>query len=78
MNNTKLQDYIHQNCVNVSALARKMGVTRQSLTGKIKGDYNFSQGDLFMIKKALNLSDAAFISIFFTPDDEKLSTKEAV
>ena len=76
MANVKLQDYLKSNYVNISALARSMGVTRQSLQAKINGKNNFSQADLILIKEHLHLNDEQFVSIFFGQEDEKLSTKE--
>lgn len=76
MANTKLREYISANFVNVSALARSMGVTRQSLTAKIDGKVNFTQTDLLLIKDRLHLSDDVFVDLFFDSDVEKLSTKE--
>lgn len=76
MANVKLQDYLKSNYVNISALARSMGVTRQSLQAKINGKNNFSQSDLILLKEHLHLTDEQFLSIFFGQQDEKLSTKE--
>jgi len=76
MANTKLREYISANFVNVSALARSMGVTRQSLTAKIDGKVNFTQADLLLIKDRLHLSDDVFVDLFFDSDVEKISTKE--
>jgi plasmid maintenance system antidote protein VapI len=74
MANVKLQTYLKDNFVNMAALARSMGVTRQSLQAKVSGKTNFTQSDLLLIKETLHLSDEQFVSIFFTREGEKVST----
>lgn len=78
MVNTKLQTYIKDNYVNVSALSRSMGVTRQSLNAKVIGKVNFTQDDLMLLKEHLHLSDDVFMSLFFDREGEKQSTSEAL
>ena len=77
MANTKLRTYITENFVNISALARSMGMTRQALTAKIDGKVKFNQGDLILIKEKLHLSDDQFVFLFFDQNGEKVSTKES-
>ena len=77
MANTKLRTYITENFVNISALARSMGMTRQALTAKIDGKCKFNQGDLILIKEKLHLSDDQFVFLFFDQNGEKVSTKES-
>lgn len=78
MTNTKIQQFIKDNYVNVSALARSMGVTRQSLNAKINGKVNFTQLDLELLRRCLRLTDEQFMEIFFAREDEKQSTGEVV
>lgn len=78
MTNTKIQQFIKDNYVNVSALARSMGVTRQSLNAKISGKVNFTQLDLELLRRCLRLTDEQFMEIFFAREDEKQSTGEVV
>ena len=77
MANEKLQMYLKDKFVNISALSRAMGATRQSLTNKVNGKANFTQGDLMLLREHLHLTDEEFMDIFFDRGDEKLSTKES-
>ena len=76
MANTKIQAYLKDNYVNMSALSRSMGVTRQSLNMKVQGKVNFTQSDLMLLKEHLHLSDEEFVAIFFDREGEKQSTSE--
>lgn len=76
MANTRLREYLDKSFVNISALARSMGVTRQALAAKIDGTSKFNQADLIMIKERLALTDEEFLYLFFDDQDEKVSTKE--
>ena len=78
MKTIKLQQFIKDNYVNISALARSMGVTRQSLTAKINGKVNFTQVDLELLRRHLRLTDEQFMGIFFADEGEKQSTSEGV
>ena len=76
MNNDLLTEVIKDRCIKVSALADKMGITRQSLHQKLKGEREFGQGEILTLKNVLHLSDDQFMQIFFDDDVEELSTKE--
>ena len=74
--NELLKRTIEERGIKLTALADKMGISRQSLHSKIKGDRLFDQGEMMALKKCLNLTDREFMSIFFANRVEKLSTKE--
>jgi len=76
MNNVKLKEVIQESGIKISALADKIGITRQSLYMKLDGERNFNQGEIMALKTHLHLSDEQFMEIFFNDDVEDLSTKE--
>ena len=76
MNNELLKKTIDESGIKITALAEKMGISRQSLHQKIKGERVFDQGEMMACKTCLNLSDKEFMSIFFGNRVERLSTRE--
>lgn len=76
MNNEKLKEVIQESGVKVSALADKIGISRQSLHMKLNGERNFDQGEIMSLKTILHLSDAQFLEIFFNDTVDKLSSEE--
>lgn len=75
MNNEMLKGAIKDRGIKITALADKMGISRQSLHQKIKGERLFDQGELLSLKTSLNLTDKEFMSIFFGNHVDKLSAK---
>lgn len=78
MNNEKLKEVIQESGIKISVLADKIGISRQSLYMKINGERSFDQGEIMALKSNLHLSDEQFMTIFFSDDVDKLSTKENV
>lgn len=78
MDNLKLKEVIQESGIKVSALADKIGITRQSLHMKLNGERSFDQGEIMALKTHLHLSDQQFMEIFFNDNVEELSTKENV
>lgn len=78
MNNVKLKEVIQNSGIKVSALADKIGISRQSLHMKLNGERNFDQGEIMSLKTHLHLSDDQFIEIFFSDGVDNLSQKETV
>lgn len=76
MNNEKLKEVIQESGIKISVLADKIGISRQSLYMKINGERSFDQGEIMALKSNLHLSDEQFMTIFFSDDVDKLSTKE--
>ncbi len=76
MNNEKLKEVIQDSGIKISVLADKIGISRQSLYMKINGERSFDQGEIMELKSNLHLSDEQFMTIFFSDDVDKLSTKE--
>ena len=75
MNNELLREVIKDSGVKVTALADKIGISRQSLTMKINGERSFDQGEIMAIKTNLHLTDEQFMQIFFNNDVDKLPTE---
>lgn len=78
MNNEKLKEVIQDSGIKMSVLADKIGISRQSLYMKVNGERSFDQGEIMALKSNLHLSDEQFMTIFFSDDVDKLSTKENV
>lgn len=77
MNNDLLKEVIQDRGIKVSVLADKMGISRQSLYLKLDGKRSFDQGEIMAIKTNLRLSDAEFMSIFFSERVDNLSQEVA-
>lgn len=78
MNHDLLKKVIQERGIKITSLAENIGISRQSLSQKLNGEREFSQGEIFAIKSFLRLSDSEFILIFFSSDVEECSTKEPV
>ena len=75
MNNELLREVIKDSGVKVTALADKIGISRQSLTMKLNGERSFDQGEIMAIKTNLHLTDEQFMQLFFNDDVDKLPTE---
>ena len=75
MQNEKLKKVIEEQGIKMSFLAEKMGISRQSLYLKLKGDREFDQGEILSLKNTLHLSDKEFLTIFFGKTVDNLSSK---
>ena len=75
MNNELLREVIKDSGVKVTALADKIGISRQSLTMKLNGERSFDQGEIMAIKTNLHLTDEQFMQIFFNDEVDKLPTE---
>ena len=78
MNNDLLKEVIKDSGVKVTALADKIGISRQSLSLKLNGDRSFDQAEIMSLKTNLHLSDEQFMEIFFNDTVDSLSSKEKV
>lgn len=61
-----------------SYLAKKMGVSYNTLTRKLNGQREFSAIEISKIKELLDLDDKLSANIFFNPDFEFAKDKEIV
>ena len=73
MNHALLRDTIQDRGIQVSVLADKIGISRQSLHMKLNGERTFDQGEIMAIKVNLRLSDEEFMTIFFNDRVDNLS-----
>ena len=71
-----LKRAIKDNGIKLTALAEKMGISRQSLHSKLNGQRLFDQGEILSLKNILHLTDREFMAIFFGKCVDRLSTKE--
>lgn len=55
------------------SLAKYLSLTRQTLSRKISGEYDFTQTEMSLIKKRYNLTDEEFAQIF----TKEVSTNES-
>lgn len=78
MRNELLREVIKDSGIKMSALAEKIGISRQSLSMKLSGERSFDQGEIMALKSVLHLSDAQFMQIFFNDSVDEISTKETV
>ncbi len=76
MNNDLLKQVIKESGLKLTYLAKKVGITRQSLSMKVNGERKFDQGELIALKTNLHLSNEQFIAIFFNDNVDKLPTKQ--
>lgn len=76
MDNAKLKSVIEESGIKISALADKIGISRQSLYMKVSGERNFNQGEILAIKNSLHLDDEQFMAIFFNDCVDKSSTDQ--
>ena len=74
MDNDLLKKVIQDRGIKVSALADKMGISRQSLHMKLNGERTFNQGEIMSLKTNLFLTDEEFMQIFFNDCVDEIST----
>lgn len=65
MNYLELETVIKDSGMMKSKIADKVGISRQALYLKLNGEREFTQSEVFRLKKVLHLSDEQFLKIFF-------------
>ena len=78
MNYELLRTYIQDSGLKISSLAAKIGMTRQSLHAKLRGNRSFTQSEIMALKIALHMDDDDFIRIFFAECVPEKGTKQEV
>ena len=77
INTQYLEEKIKQSGKKKEYLARKCGITRQSLSSKIRNDSQFTVDQVAVLCKELDITRAAEKeSIFFAPRLKETETKE--
>lgn len=74
----RLKILIAQKEIKRSYLAKKMGISYNTLTNKLNGQREFSAIEISKIKELLDLDDKLSANIFFNPDFEFAEDKEIV
>lgn len=74
----RLKILIAQKEIKRSYLAKKMGISYNTLTNKLNGQREFSAIEISKIKDLLDLDDKLSANIFFNPDFEFAEDKEIV
>ncbi len=65
VNTDKLNSVIKEKGYTKESIARRLGISKQSLSNKINNKTPFRDTEVLFLKELLHLSDAAFVSIFF-------------
>lgn len=74
----RLKILIAQKEIKRSYLAKKMGISYNTLTNKLNGRREFSAIEISKIKDLLELDDKLSANIFFNPDFEFTEDKKIV
>lgn len=78
VNTSKLKGLMAEKGVKVTALASKMGISRQALTLKLNGKIRFSLKDVTAIAESLNLNRSQVDLIFFDITTTDSRQEEAI
>ena len=63
--NTLLNEEIVDSGITITAIARKLGITREGLYKKINNETEFKASEILSMQKILNLTNKKRDSIFF-------------
>lgn len=74
----RLKILISQKEIKRSYLAKKMGISYNTLTNKLNGRREFSAIEISKIKELLELDERLSANIFFNPDFEFAEDKKIV
>ena len=72
----RLKKLMEKKQIKRSYLAKKMGISYNTLTRKLNGQREFSAIEISKIKSCLQLDDELSANIFFNPNFELLRDKE--
>lgn len=73
---TLLNEEIVDSGITITAIARKLGITREGLYKKINNETEFKESEILSMQKILNLTNKKRDSIFFANKVEQNSTKQ--
>lgn len=73
-NSDKLSDEITDSGITITAIARKIGITREGFYKKLNNETEFKASEISALQKILNLSNEKRDEIFFAKDVELKST----
>lgn len=75
---TSLNKKVKESGITKAFIATKLGITRANLYDKLSGKRTFDAAEIGVLKDVLRMDDNAFLSVFFAPNVDNLSTKEVV
>lgn len=70
----KLGDEITESGITITAIARKIGITREGFYKKLNNETEFKASEIIALQKILNLSNEKRDEIFFATNVELYST----
>lgn len=73
---TLLNEEIVDSGITITAIARKLGITREGLYKKINNETEFKASEILSMQKILNLTNKKRDSFFFANKVEQNSTKQ--
>lgn len=77
MTNIELLDKAIDNSgLKITYIAKQLGITREGLYKKLKGETEFKASEIIAVQKLLNLSNAMRDKIFFAKKVELKSTRK--
>lgn len=78
VNTDKLNSVIKEKGYTKESIARRLGISRQSLSNKINNKTPFRDTESLYLKELLELSDVQFVSIFFVSEFDNKSKLEVI
>lgn len=69
-NSKKLNDEISESGITITAIAKKIGITREGFYKKLNNDTEFKASEITALQKILNLSNKKRDEIFFANEVE--------
>lgn len=74
-NSIMLNDVISDSGITITAIARKLGITREGFYKKLNNETEFKASEIVSMQNILNLSNQKRDAIFFAKEVEYKSTK---
>ena len=69
-NSKKLNDEISESGITITAIAKKIGITREGFYKKLNNDTEFKASEITALQRILNLSNKKRDEIFFANEVE--------
>ena len=70
LNSVILKDIIDDSGITMTAIAEKLGISRESLYHKVNGKTEFTASQIMAVQKILHLSNDARDAVFFGRERE--------
>lgn len=75
-NSEMLSNEITESGITITAIAKKIGITREGFYKKLNNETEFKASEILALQKILNLSNEMRDEIFFAKEVELKSTKK--